>query len=316
VRRMQTVAVLYKDEMDRKLWEDTLKGVPGLLSITVDSNLTVSLERLRRTATSLRLVILSARLYPGENPELVARIRNLCQGSELLVISSSGEPSPQLMPLFLDNVRNLAIGAPEGGRPDSEYLPAIVSMLVDRSPWEIGSCLREGTPIHSFQLDSTEDKESLIEALEVVLRGDGEEYELLRQKGALLADELLENAMYDAPRGTQGDKLFKKGKKRDMLPQERIVFSFGFDGETLALKLTDSWGSLEPDVVMEYLARNQDDSSIADDAGGRGLFIIWRFLEQFHVNIQPGQETVVGGHLHLSSGLDLEAPHGFHITAH
>lgn len=139
---------------------------------------------------------------------------------------------------------------------------------------------------------------------------------MLRQKGALLADELLENSMYDAPRGTLGNRLFKKGEKRAMLPQERIVFSFGFDGETLALKLTDSWGSLEPDVVMEYLARNQDDGSIADDAGGRGLFIIWRFLDQFHVNVHPGQETVVGGHLKLFSRFDPEAPRGFQITEH
>jgi hypothetical protein len=67
-------------------------------------------------------------------------------------------------------------------------------------------------------------------------------------------------------------------------------------------------------VVLEHLARNQEGDSITDDAGGRGLFIIWRFLDHFHMNVQPGLETVVGGHLQLSSGLDLEAPRGFHIT--
>ncbi|HBG08285.1 MAG: hypothetical protein A2075_11735 [Geobacteraceae bacterium GWC2_58_44] len=313
---MQTVAVLYQDENDRKLWEAPLKGIPGLLSITVGGNLTASLEALRAIASTLRVVILSARLYPEENPELAARVRAVSSGSELLLISSSREPSPPLLPLFADNVRHLAIDGPEGDRPVTGYLPAVVSMLVDRIPWEIGSCLRAGTPIHSFPLGSSEEKESLIGALEAALSGEGEEYEMLRQKGALLADELLENALNGAPRGTDGSKLFKKGAKRTMLPQERIVFSFGFDGETLALKLTDSWGTLEPELVMEYLARNQEEGTCADDAGGRGLFIIWRFLEQFHVNIHPGQETVVGGHLQLSSRLDLETPRGFHITAH
>jgi hypothetical protein len=104
---------------------------------------------------------------------------------------------------------------------------------VERRPWEICSCLREGTAIHSFQLFSSEDKERLIGLLELLLAGDGEEHELLRQKGALLADELLENALYDAPRAADGSKLFRKGEKRVMLPEERIVFSFGFDGETL-----------------------------------------------------------------------------------
>jgi hypothetical protein len=316
VRQIQSVAVLYRDQNDRKLWETTLKGVPGLLSITVERNLTQALERLSLIGATIRVVILSARLYPGEHPQLAAGIRAACPGSEILLISSSMEPSPPLMPLLADNVRHLAINGPEGDRPVRGYLPAVVSLLVDRHPWEIGSCLREGTPIHSFRVNSSEEKEQLIDALEGVLAGEGEEYEMLRQKGALLADELLENAMYGAPRGSGGNKLFKKGERRDMLPQERIVFSFGFDGETLALKLADNWGSLEPDLVMEYLVRNQEDASIADDVGGRGLFIIWRFLDQFHMNIHPGRETVVGGHLQLSSRLDLEAPRGFHITQH
>ena len=314
MHQMQTVAVLYLDEDDRKLWEATLDGVPGLLSITVDRNLTVSLDRLRRVQSTLRLVILSARLYPEEHPGLAERVREACPGIELLLISSENS-SPPLKPLFTDDIRHLAINS-EKGQPNREHLPSVVSMLVDRRPWEIGSCLKQGTKVHSYQLDSSEDKESLIGALEAVLTGEGEELDMLRQKGALLADELLENAMYNAPRGSYGDRLFKKGEKREMLPHERIVFSFGFDGETLALKLTDNWGSLEPDVVLEYLARNQEDGSSADDAGGRGLFIIWRFLDQFHVNVQPGQQTAVGGHLQLCSRLDPESPRGFHITKH
>ena len=313
MRELQAVAALYQDENDRKSWEATLDGVPGLLSITVDHNLTVSLERLRRIRRTLRIVILSARLYPGEHPDLAARVRAVCPGSELLVISSD-DASPPLKPLFVDDIRHLAIGGPQSGLTDRAYLPAVVSMLLDHRTWEIGSCLKEGTPVHSFQLDSSEDKEPLIGALESVLTGEGEEFEMLRQKGALLADELLENALYNAPRGRHGDRLFRKGEKRDLLPQERIVFSFGFDGETLALKLADNWGSLEPDVVLEYLARNQDDASGRDDDGGRGLFIIWRFLDQFHVNVRPGEQTVVGGHLQLWSKLDPAAPRGFHIS--
>ena len=220
------------------------------------------------------------------------------------------------MPLLVDNVRHLAFNPPHQARRDRGYLPAIVSSLVDRRPWEICSCLREGTTIHSFQLNSSEDKEPLIGALEAVLAGEGEEFEMLRQKGSLLADELLENALYDAPRAPDGKKLFKKGESRVLLAEERIVFSFGFDGETLALKLTDSWGSLEPELVLEYLARNQEGDLAADDAGGRGLFIIWRFLDHFHLNVQPGLETVVGGHLQLSNGFDPEVPRGFHITEH
>jgi hypothetical protein len=296
--------------------ELSLEEVPGLLSISVDGDLPNALEQLRRAGATLRLVIFSSRLYPVRHPELARRIRAVCPGSELLLVSSSGDSSTPLMPLFADKVRHLAIDPPCGGSSDWKELSAALEMLVARRPWEIGSCLKEGTPIHSFRLHSTNDKESLIGRLEAALSGEGEEYELLRQKGALLADELLENALYDAPRGAGCARLFKKGEPRTMLPEESIVFSFGFDGATLALKLTDNWGSLEPDLVIESLARNQEEAAAAGDEGGRGLFIIWRFLDQFHVNVHPGQETEVGGHLQLSSGLHPEAPRGFHITEH
>ena len=314
MRHKPAVAVLYRDERDRKLWEGILKGIPGLLQITVENNLTVSLERVRRAGASLRLVIISARLYPGTLPELAPRVRDACPGCEILLISSPDEPSPSLRHLLSDQVRHLSFNPPEGAPHDGGHLPSVVSRLVNRRPWEICSCLREGTTIHSFQLTSSEDKEVLIGALEAVLAGEGDEYEMLRNKGSLLADELLENALYDAPRGPDGGKLFKKGERRVMLPQERIVLSFGFDGETLALTLSDSWGSLEPEVVLEHLARNQEGDPIADDAGGRGLFIIWRFLDHFHMNVQPGLETVVGGLVQLSSSLNPEVPRGFHIT--
>ena len=311
---MQNVAVLYLDEDDRKVWEGTLAGVPDLVGMTVGSDPTASLQRVRGMRGTLRVVALSARLYPGKYPELVPMLREACPGVELLLISGDGS-APPLKPLFADQIRHLTI-TPAEELPNGEYLPAVISMLVERRPWEIGSCLKAGTPVHSYRLSSSEDKELLIARLEGVLAGEGSEMDLLRQKGALLADELLENAMYNAPRGTHGDLLFSKGERRAMLPHEQITFSFGFDGDTLALKLTDSWGSLEPDQVLEYLTRNEEQSPMNDDAGGRGLFIIWRFLDQFHVDVEPGQRTTVGGQLQLSSKFEPDSPRGFHITKH
>ena len=309
--RTHAVAVLYLDEEDRKFWNATLEPIPELFSITVDGDLTLALDRVRRLGGILSVLIISARLYPGRHPELARVLRELAPGVELLLISSE-ESSPPLRALFADHIRHLAIDSRQG--QPSRDLPAAVSLLVDQCPWEIAPCLKPGTTVYSFQLRSSEDKEPLIGALEAVLAGEGEEMGLLRQKGALLADELLENAMYNAPRGSRGDRLFQKGERRDMLPRERIIFSFGFDGETLALKLTDNWGSLEPDSVLAYLARNQEQDPAADAAGGRGLFIIWRFLDRLHVEVQPGQHTAVGGHLQLTSRLDPEAPRSFHIT--
>lgn len=309
---MRSVAVLYLDADDREVWEVALAGVGHLASITVAGDLPASLDRVRCLRNSLRVLVLSGGLYFGHYPDLVRQLREACPGVELLLISGN-DPTPPVRLLWEDRVRHLFM-VPDGDRACVRQLPAVISMLAERRPWEVSCGLKEGTPVHSCRLASSDDKELLIARLEGVLDGEGEEMELLRQKGALLADELLENALYNAPRGTRGDRLFSKGKRRAMLPRERIVFSFGFDGETLALNLTDNWGSLEPDRVLEFLARNEETSLTDDDLGGRGLFIIWRFLDLFHVDVEPGQRTMVGGQLQLGSRLDPESPRGFHIT--
>lgn len=312
---VNNVAVLYLDDEDRNFWESTLSTIPGLVRLAAGDDPSAALDSLRTLRSALKVVILSASLYGQRYPALADLVRDASPGVEIMLLCCE-DCAPPVKRLMEDRLRHLTIAPGNcggcGGRDD--YLPTAISMLVEQRPWELASCLKEGTAVHSYRLSSSEDKEFLIAKLEEVLCGGSEEMELLRQKGALLADELLENAMYNAPRGSRGDRLFNKGERREMLPEECILFSFGFDGETLALNLTDNWGSLEPEEVLAYLARNEEEAT--DDSGGRGLFIIWRFLDRFHVSVAPGQRTTVGGQLQLSSKLDPETPRGFHITRH
>jgi hypothetical protein len=68
-------------------------------------------------------------------------------------------------------------------------------------------------------------------------------------------------------------------------------------------------------MVIDYLARNQEGvAEDSEDDGGRGLFIIWRFLDHLHVTIRPGMQTVLGGHLKAGLPLDSESPKGFSIS--
>ncbi|TGU70500.1 hypothetical protein E4633_11585 [Geomonas terrae] len=308
---MQKIAVLYLDETDRKGWDDAFLGMPHVMTVTAENGLTRALESVRAMGEDLRVAVISSRLYPYPHPGLVGLLRELNPDLEVLLISREA-CAPALKPLLEDHIRHLCIMPTQAG-VNEERLPAVIDMLLKQRGWDISCCLKEGTVLHSYRLSSSEEKEDLIAKLEELLDGEGEEMELLRQKGALLADELLENAMYDAPRSGRGDRLFSKGERRSMLPREDIVFSFGFDGETLSLALTDNWGSLNPDEVLEYLTRNEEESLDCGDPGGRGLFIVWRFLDRFHVAVTPGHSTRVGGHLHLRSTLPPEAPRGVHI---
>jgi hypothetical protein len=174
--------------------------------------------------------------------------------------------------------------------------------------------LKAGTTIHECHVSSSTQKEELIAMIEAAIGGNSADADLLRQRGALLADEMLENAMYDAPQHEDGSKIYRKGEERAIPLREGIAFRFGFDGEILAMEVSDGWGSLSPDMVLRYLARNHAGGEMFDEAGGRGLFIIWRILDHFHISITPGRKTVVGGHIKATSPLDIETPRGFHIS--
>lgn len=316
MQQMQSIVAIFKDESDAGHWAAYLDGISALWKMTAHEELGRSLERLLVLGIEPGLVIISSRLYPTESPEIAATIRAYFPDVELLLISSSEEPPPPLMPLFADNVRHLVVNEPEGDPLGGGYFDYVLQRLVAGRVPAIGDRLKAQTGVSVFELRASTQKEALLDALDAAIVGAGEEFELFRQRGALVADELLENAMFGAPRDAVGEKLFKKGEAREMLPEERLVFSFGFDGETLAMEMMDNWGSLDPDLVVEYLARNQEHPGEVDDMGGRGLFLIWRFFDHFHVSINPGKRTVVGGDLQLSRGLDPEAPRGFHITAH
>lgn len=316
----RTVLALFKSADDETLCNPLMTGIPGIIRLRAGDNAVASLENLKRVGIEPSLSIVSGRLYPGERPDLVAALRRLFPATEVLLLASAADPFPPLQPLAADLVRHLAISpaAPgsQGSREAKCQFLAAIKKLVEGRPWKMADHLRPGTPVQAHNVSSSAQKEELIALIEALIAGDSAEIELLRQRGALLADELLENALYDAPQREDGSKIYRKGEERSIAPQERIVFRFGFDGEILAMEIADGWGSLSPDLVLKHLAGNQHGPEMADDAGGRGLFIIWRIMDQFHVNITPGRRTVVGGHLKAASPLDLDAPRGFHISTH
>ncbi|GAB7027798.1 ATP-binding protein [Geotalea toluenoxydans] len=317
MQQNKTILALFADNADAEAMSSCFFHVPEVISVIADRFLKVTLGEIASARIEPGLAVISSALYPGKRPQLVEELRGYFPGLEILILAPASMPPPSLERFMLDQVRHLIIenrqekaATGDGDQP----LSVAIGNLILKRQWRLGQYVKKGTEIQEFQLSFSEEKEQIIKALEDSIVGDSMEYEMLRQKGALLADEMLENAFYGAPKSDDGMKIFRKGERRQILPDEGIVFRFAFDGETLAMEIKDGWGTLGADMVLEYLAKNSADMGAADDAGGRGLFIIWRFLDHFHVCVNPGKETLIGGHLKKSSQVPPETIHGFHIT--
>lgn len=312
-----TILAILRDEADRRIWQDDLAAIPGTLAAVANAPLAASIRAACEAVPLPRFILLSSRFYPDEAPAVIETIREYHDGVEILLVSPADDPFPAVGRLFRDGIRNLVVApAPSrdgGGRRESPLRIAVAS-LGDRATDRVSTCLMPGTAIHEFTLSSSDEKEELIARLEGTVSGRTAEAEFLRQRAALVADEMIENSLSGAPRDSRGGRLFRKGESRAMLPGERIAFRFGFDGETLAMEVADGWGNLRPEEVIEHFSRHREREGLPPTDGGLGLFLIWRFIDHLHVSITPGQETVVRGHVRLAPPGDLTDAKGFHIT--
>lgn len=122
-----------------------------------------------------------------------------------------------------------------------------------------------------------------------------------------VADELLMNAVYNAPVDGQGKRLYAQRSRSEPVvlgAGQEAIFRYACDGRLLALSMRDPFGSLERDVVFAHLARGLQRGSdqISAKAGGAGLgfYYIFSSVSHFVINLAPGRATEMIGLLDVS----------------
>jgi CheY-like chemotaxis protein len=136
-----------------------------------------------------------------------------------------------------------------------------------------------------------------------------------------IVDELITNAIFNAPRDDQGRARYAHLDRREpVILEEREVgaLSFACDGNYMAVAQTDPFGALTPDTLVTFLNRCLVDGPIPSDKGGGasiGFYRIFRSLSKFIVNLDPGRRTEVIAliDLRLTMKRFRQVPKSFHI---
>jgi hypothetical protein len=117
-----------------------------------------------------------------------------------------------------------------------------------------------------------------------------------------VADEFVTNAIYNAPTDASGARIYThKPRTEDVvLPNDqKIEIKVCSDGRRLGISTCDPFGSLDPAVILDYLAkcmRKGNDQVDAKEGGaGLGFYQVFESLSQFIVNIAPGRQTEMIG---------------------
>lgn len=155
-----------------------------------------------------------------------------------------------------------------------------------------------GVELSASEVHGAEDRDGVVECIgdHVEWLGAGRE---ARRAVAAIADELITNAVYDAPRDPSGRAKYHAVDRKEKIqlePWEYVTVRWGSDGETLVLSVTDMFGALDPETIREGLRRClSGGDQIEQKAGGAGLgfYTALSYSTQLIVNIDRGERTEI-----------------------
>jgi hypothetical protein len=109
---------------------------------------------------------------------------------------------------------------------------------------------------------------------------------------ASVVDELLMNALHDAPRESRPVIMFGADPRR-------AVLRWGCDDQLLAVSVSDGFGALRQRDVIDHVRRARDERgrpnpATTDESGaGLGLYLVLANVASLIVNVDPGRQTEV-----------------------
>jgi hypothetical protein len=140
------------------------------------------------------------------------------------------------------------------------------------------------------------ERDHVIERLTAVVRALGGGRRLV-DSVALVADELITNAVYNAPRGSDGQPRYATRSRREKVtlePTEYVRLDYGSDGRVFGIAVTDNFGGLTPERMrrrIESCLTSQDPIEQKQGGAGLGLYTALGNVQQLVINVEEGIKT-------------------------
>lgn len=124
-----------------------------------------------------------------------------------------------------------------------------------------------------------------------------------------VADELLMNAIFNAPRKPDGSPKYADLDRRqnfELEPREIVEFRYGCDGRNVVLSVADQYGALDRDMIFKYLgnglSREKGQLESKPGGAGLGLHLVFNSITQLIFNVEIGRRTEVIAGFYVRNG--------------
>jgi CRP-like cAMP-binding protein len=179
------------------------------------------------------------------------------------------------------------------------YVLTALSKLLNNDLFGIEKYLTWGVEVQSRMVAKSSQREVLREDIFSYFKKMGVRTSVLDRVNTV-AEEMLMNAVYDAPVDSQGKSLFNHMSRKEEInldTHQQSQLTFASDGVLLAVGVRDPFGGLTKDIVVNYLLSCYGGSAGSLNTGkggaGRGLHQIIENADLTVFNVKKGVRTEV-----------------------
>jgi CheY-like chemotaxis protein len=150
-----------------------------------------------------------------------------------------------------------------------------------------------GTELHATTLTRASQRAHVVGELGERVRDRGQS-ERVASMAMLVADELVSNAVHNAPVDDGGARYraeLPRDAELELDGRHRVTLRWGCDGRYLAIEVGDAFGSLERDTVLRSLFHFGMKES--GGGAGMGLALAYRSCDHLVFNLAPRKRTEV-----------------------
>lgn len=190
---------------------------------------------------------------------------------------------------------------------DTTLLSAMATRVLAGDIFGLEKHIPWGTQIHSFLVGDYQEKSLCISQISEFAESMSVRRKY-RESIEQCLDEMLMNALYDAPVDEQGRPIFSEIPTKTRISlrvEQKVVVQYVCDGKQFAIAVRDSFGTLERSTVLHYLHKCLHGEQQIDrktGGAGLGLYLIANSSSGVYFHVLPGVAT------EAVCTFDLEAP--------
>jgi hypothetical protein len=156
-----------------------------------------------------------------------------------------------------------------------------------------------GVTVYNMDISGYEEKVRALDVLNIYAELAGARG-AVRDRMALVAEELIINGMYHAPVEDDGKPKYRHMARKDLAKmtfERPVKVACASNGQHFAVAVRDSYGSLDKETIVKFLSKGSDKNLVPEQqreqGAGLGLVTALKSASKLVFNIAPGVGTEV-----------------------